>query len=32
MQVWVNASSSCFSNVAGLQLELHHEVEGFRPH
>ena len=29
MQVWVNASSSCFSNVAGLQLELHHEAEGF---
>ena len=29
MQVWVNASSSCFSNTAGLQLELHHEVEGF---
>jgi len=29
MQVWVNASSSCFSNVAGLQVELHHEVEGF---
>ncbi len=29
MQVWVNASSSCFSNPAGLQLELHHEVEGF---
>ena len=29
MQVWVNASSSCFSNVAGLQLELHHETEGF---
>ena len=29
MQVWVNASSSCFSNVAGLQLDLHHEAEGF---
>ena len=29
MQVWVNASASCFSNTAGLQLELHHEVEGF---
>ena len=29
MQVWVNASSSCFSNTAGLPLELHHEVEGF---
>jgi hypothetical protein len=29
MQVWVNASSSCFSNTAGLSLELHHEVEGF---
>ena len=29
MQVWVNASSSCFSNPAGVQLELHHEVEGF---
>ena len=29
VQVWVNASSSCFSNVAGLQLELHHETEGF---
>lgn len=29
LQVWVNASSSCFSNTAGLQLELHHEVEGF---
>ena len=26
MQVWVNA---CFSNVAGLQVELHHEAEGF---
>ena len=29
MDVWVNASSSCFSNTAGLSLELHHEVEGF---
>lgn len=29
MQVWVNASSSCFSNTAGVQLELHHEAEGF---
>ena len=29
MQVWVNASSSCYSNVAGLQVDLHHEVEGF---
>jgi len=28
MEVWVNASSSCFSNTAGLALELHHEVEG----
>lgn len=29
MEVWVNASSSCFSNTAGVSLELHHEVEGF---
>jgi len=29
IQVWVNASSSCFSNVAGLQVDLHHEAEGF---
>ena len=29
MQVWVNASSSCFTNPAGLSLELHHETEGF---
>ena len=29
MGVWVNASSSCFSNPAGLSLDLHHEVEGF---
>ena len=29
MEVWVNASSSCFLNTAGLSLELHHEVEGF---
>ena len=29
MQVWVNASSSCFSNVAGVQVDLHHEAEGF---
>ena len=28
MQVWVNASSSCFSNPAGVALELHHEHEG----
>ena len=28
MQVWVNASSSCFSNPAGVNLELHHEHEG----
>ena len=28
MQVWVNASSSCFNNPAGLSLELHHETEG----
>ena len=28
MDVWVNASSSCFSNTAGLGLELHHEAEG----
>ena len=29
LQVWVNASSSCFSNTGGLQVELHHEAEGF---
>ncbi|MCH1461506.1 MAG: hypothetical protein L7U25_04020, partial [Candidatus Poseidonia sp.] len=29
MGVWVNASSSCFSNPAGLSLDLYHEVEGF---
>ena len=28
MPVWVNASSSCFSNPAGVALELHHEHEG----
>ena len=28
MAVWVNASSSCFSNPAGLSLDLHHEHEG----
>jgi len=28
MQVWVNASSSCFSNPSGVNLELHHEHEG----
>ena len=28
MGVWVNASSSCFSNPAGIALELHHENEG----
>ena len=28
MDVWVNASSSCFSNPAGVALELHHENEG----
>ena len=29
LEVWVNASSSCFSNPAGLAVELHHETEGF---
>jgi len=28
MAVWVNASSSCYSNPAGLSLDLHHEHEG----
>lgn len=28
MQVWVNASSSCFTNPAGVSVELHHEAEG----
>lgn len=28
MEVWVNASASCFSNPAGVSLELHHETEG----
>lgn len=28
MAVWVNASASCFSNPAGLTLDLHHENEG----
>ena len=28
LQVWVNASSSCFSNSAGINVDLHHEHEG----
>ena len=28
-EVWVNASASCFSNIAGLQLELRYETTGF---
>ena len=28
-EVWANVSASCFSNIAGLQLELRYETTGF---